>query len=67
MLEVLLSRPTVVAFAVLGAVLSTAASMLQVRGVLSERNARLMNYAGYGAMTVSMLLFAFAGLLGFGP
>ena len=66
-LEVLLTRPAVVAFAVLGAVLSTAASVLQVKGILGERNARLMNWAGYGAMGVSMLLFALAGLLGKGP
>ena len=67
MLELLLSRPAVVAFAVLGALLSTAASTLQVKGMLSERNARYMNYAGYGAMGVSMLLFALAGMLGRGP
>jgi hypothetical protein len=35
--------------------------MLQVRKILSERSAQLMNYAGYGAMGVSMLLFIAAG------
>jgi len=59
----LLTRETVVTLAVIGAVLSTGASMLQVRKILSERSARLMNYAGYGAMALSMLLFAVAGLL----
>ena len=67
MLDPLLTRPVVVALAVLGAVLSTAASILQVRRLISERAARLINYAGYAAMGVSMLLFALAGLLGKGP
>ena len=57
----LLTRETVVTLAVIGAVLSTGASMLQVRKILSERGARLMNYAGYGAMGISMLLFIAAG------
>ena len=63
----LLTRPVVVAFAVLGALLSTAASVLQVRKKLSEQGARRLNYAGYAAMTVSMLLFVLAGLLGAKP
>jgi hypothetical protein len=66
-MELLLSRPVVVGLALLGAVLSSAASFLQARKFLSERNARLANYAGYGAMGVSMLLFALAGLLGRAP
>jgi hypothetical protein len=57
----ILTRETVVALAIIGAVLSTGASMLQVRKILSERSARLMNYAGYGAMGISMLLFIAAG------
>jgi hypothetical protein len=60
----LLSRPTVVALAVLGALLATAASFLQVRGYVGERGARLLNWAGYGCMGASMLLFALAGLWG---
>ena len=67
MLDPLLTRPVVVALAVLGALLSTAASILQVRRLISERTARLVNYAGYGAMGASMLLFILAGLLGKGP
>jgi hypothetical protein len=62
--EPLLSRPVVVALAVLGAVLATAASMLQRRGIVGERGARILNYAGYGFMGASMVLFALAGLLG---
>lgn len=62
--ELLLSRPIVVALAVLGAVLATAASFLQMRGPMGERGARLLNYAGYGFIGASMLLFALAGLLG---
>jgi len=62
--ELLLSRPIVVTLAVLGALLSTAASILQSRGLVGERRARVLNYAGYGCMGASMLLFALAGLLG---
>jgi hypothetical protein len=65
-MDFLLARPVVIGLAILGAVLSTAASMLQSRGMLSEKNAKLMNYAGYGAMGASMLLFVLAGLLGRG-
>ena len=57
----LLSREACIAFAVVGALLSTAASILQVRKALSARNARLMNYAGYAAMGASMLVFIIAG------
>ena len=61
-MELLLSKPVVVALAVVGALLSTVSSLLERRQVLSERSARLLNYAGYGAMGVSMLLFVLAGL-----
>jgi len=63
-MELLLTRPVVVALAVLGALLSTLASLLQRNGVVSERSARVLNYAGYGLMGASMLLFALAGLRG---
>lgn len=63
-MELLLNRSVVVTFAVLGAVLTTAASALQSRGRINERTARFLNYAGYGSMGASMLLFALAGLLG---
>ena len=63
-MELLLAKPVVVALAVVGAVLSTAASFLQRRAMLAERGARILNYAGYGCMGASMALFVLAGLLG---
>ena len=63
-MELLLTKPVVVSLAVVGALLSTAASMLQRRQALSERRARFLNYAGSGAMGASMLLFVLAGLWG---
>jgi len=62
-MEFLLTKPVVVALAILGALLSTAASFLQTRGYATEKTARALNYAGYGVMGASMLLFALAGLL----
>jgi len=62
-MEILLSKPVVVALALAGAVLSTVASWLQTRGKVSEKTGRAINYAGYGAMAASMLLFVLAGLL----
>lgn len=62
-MEILLTKPVVVALALVGAVLSTAASFLQRRGRLGERPAHVLNYAGYGFMGASMVLFALAGLL----
>jgi hypothetical protein len=61
-LELLLSRPIVVALAILGAVLSSSASFLQMRGYVSEKAGRALNWAGYGVMGASMLLFVLAGL-----
>ena len=61
-MEVLLTRPVVVGLAVLGAVLATAASVLHRRGMVNERGAQILNYAGYGFMGASMLLFVLAGL-----
>jgi hypothetical protein len=63
-MELLLERPFVVAFAVLGALLATSAPLLRLRGVLGEKGARALNFAGYGCMGVSMLLFVLAGLRG---
>jgi hypothetical protein len=62
--ELLLQKPVVVALAILGALLSTLSAFLQRRQVLGERGARLLNYAGYGAMGVSIVLFVLAGLWG---
>ena len=61
-MELVLSRPVVVGLAVLGAALSSSASFLQTRGYVGAKAARAINYAGYGCMGVSMVLFALAGL-----
>ena len=61
-MEVLLTKPVVVTLAIIGAVLSTAASFLQTRGRISEKTGSALNYAGYGVMGASMLLFVLAGL-----
>ena len=63
-MEVLLSRPVVVALALLGAGLSIAASALQARGVVAERGTRRLNLLGYLCMGASMALFIVAGLRG---
>jgi hypothetical protein len=62
-MELLLTKPAVVSLAIIGALLSTAASFLQTRGKISEKTGKAINYAGYGAMGASMLFFALAGLL----
>jgi hypothetical protein len=61
-LEPLLSRPVVVALAVLGALLATAASFLQTRGYVAEKTGRALNWAAYAVMGASMLLFVLTGL-----
>ena len=61
-MELLLAKPVVVALAILGAALSTLASFLQTRGRISPKAGNVLNYAGYGCMGVSMVLFALAGL-----
>ena len=63
-MELLLSRPAVVALAILGAVLSTAVSILEAKDILGPRGGKVLNYTGYAAMALSMALFAFAGLRG---
>jgi hypothetical protein len=60
----LLTREAVIALAVLGAVFSTASSVLQVRGSISAFRARQLNVAGYALMGVSMLLFIVVGYRG---
>jgi uncharacterized protein with PQ loop repeat len=57
----LLTREAVIILAVLGAILTTAASMLQVRGRISALRARQLNLAGYVLMGISMALFVVAG------
>jgi hypothetical protein len=61
-MEFLLTKPVVVTLAIIGAVLSSSASFLRMRGYVSARTARGINWAGYGAMWASMLLFVLAGL-----
>lgn len=58
----LLSREAVVALAVLGAVVSLAASLLQSNGSIAPARARQLNATGYGFMAASMLLFIVIGL-----
>ena len=65
-MDLLLTREAVITLAVLGAVFSTAASALQVRGTISAPRARQLNYAGYACMGVSMLLFIMVGYRGGG-
>jgi hypothetical protein len=61
-MELLLAKPVVVTLAILGAALSTAASFLQTRNYVSEKTGKALNWAGYGVMGASMLLFVLAGL-----
>jgi hypothetical protein len=61
-MELLLAKPVVVTLAILGAALSTAASLLQTRNYVSEKTGKALNWAGYGVMGASMLLFVLAGL-----
>jgi hypothetical protein len=61
-MELLLTKPVVVTLAILGAVLSSSASFLQMRGYVSEKAGKALNWAGYGVMGASMLLFVLAGL-----
>ena len=56
-------KAAVVALAILGALLASAASFLQMRGYVSAAISRGLNWAGYGVMGASMLLFVLAGLL----
>ena len=57
----LLTRETVITLAILAAVLSVAASFLQVRKVIGAARARQLNTAGYVLMGISMLLFIIVG------
>jgi hypothetical protein len=56
--ESLLSRETIVALAVLGAIASVVATLPRIR---SAGLARTFNAAGYALMATSMLLFIVAG------
>ena len=60
-MEWLLTREAVITIAVVGAILSVAASVLQVRGVISAQRARQFNLVGYALMGISMILFIVIG------
>jgi len=55
------SREVVITLAVLGAIPSVAASLLQMRGRIGAPRARQLNLAGYALMAASMLLFIVIG------
>ena len=57
----LLAREAVIILAVLGAIPSVAASVLQARGAISPLRARQFNLAGYTLMGISMALFIVVG------
>ena len=57
----LLTRETVITLAILAAVLSVAASVLQAKQKIGAARAKQLNAAGYALMGVSMLLFIAAG------
>jgi predicted membrane channel-forming protein YqfA (hemolysin III family) len=63
-MELLLSKPAVVALAVLGAILAVAASLLRAAGKVNEVQAKRLTVVAYVVMGASMLLFALAGLRG---
>jgi hypothetical protein len=60
-MEFLFSRPVVVSLAILGAVASTLATLLQARNIIGEARARQLHRAGYAFMGVSILFFIVAG------
>ena len=60
-MDVIFSRPLVIALAILGAIASTLATVLQSRNVIGPARAKQLNVAGYGFMGVSMVLFIVAG------
>jgi hypothetical protein len=57
----LLSREAVITLAVLGAIASSGASLLQVRGRIGAARARQLNLVGYLLMGISMALFVVVG------
>ena len=60
----LLTREVVITLAVLAAIPSVAASVLQVRGKIGAARARQLNLVGYVLMGVSMALFIVIGFRG---
>ena len=60
-LDWLVSREVVVGLAIAGALPSVLASVLRRRGGISSTRARQLDFAGYGLMGLSMVLFIVAG------
>jgi len=61
MIELLLSRATVITLAVIGGILAVLAHLLQARGRGFAAHTRKLNIAAYVAMAASMFLFIVAG------
>jgi len=59
--EWILTNKAIVSLAVLGAVLSVSASVLQLRGSIGTLGAKWINGAGYALMALSMALFVISG------
>ncbi len=60
-MEWILTREAVTGVAVLGALASAAASMLQTRGSIGRERAKQLNAAGYILMGLSVTLFIVVG------
>ena len=58
----LLAREAIITLAVLGAIASVAAAVLQSSGRIDAGRAQQLNTAGYGLMAASMLLFIVNGI-----
>jgi hypothetical protein len=55
------TREAIITLAVLGAIASVAATVLQSSGRIGAGRAQQLNTAGYGLMAASMLLFIVGG------
>jgi len=62
-LDFFLQRSTVIALAITGGILSLIVSWCSAKGLLSEKNLKLLNKAAYAFMALSMVGFIAAGLL----
>jgi len=64
LIDLLATRPVVIALALAGAACSVAASAMQARGWVGAAGATWINRVGYVFMGVSMALFIVAGYRG---
>jgi len=62
----LFGRPTIIALAVIGGVLSLLASWCHSRGILSPEQTVWLNKTAYAFMIASMILFISVGFFGAG-